>query len=138
MALIIEADRRRPEFIGGIEVRLSDGQLWTVPKPRVRIRPARVDGVMQLVGLFTFGDAYDAKWQAFAAARSKREEWAGLLDLAFDLLQRNYDLTDDELSGLFAWDADDPEAEARLEALGAIVSGESPKPSPGGSGSPSA
>jgi hypothetical protein len=137
MTSIVEKDRRREEFLGGIEVRLSDGQIWLVPKPRVRIRPVRDASGMRLVGLFTFGDAYNAKWEAWAGATSNSAQKAALLDLAFDLLQRNYELSDDELSDLLAWDPEDPEGEARMEALAAIAGGESPKPSPGGSGSPS-
>lgn len=138
MPLLIEAERRRPDFVEGEAIRLGDGQLWHVPRPRVRIRPVRDEsGAMQLRGLFTFGDAYNAKFEAFAAARSGWEEKTALLDLAFDLLARNYDLTDDELTALLSWDADDPEAEVRLEALGAVVAGERPKPSPGGTGSAS-
>lgn len=138
MVMPIEAERRREEFAGGEPVRLADGQFWTVPRPRVRIRPVRDEaGVMQLRGLFTFGDAYDAKFQAFSAARTRSEEWTALLDLVFDLMKRNYDLTDDELTDLLSWDVDDPAADERMEQLGAIVAGQAPKTSPGGTGSPS-
>jgi hypothetical protein len=137
MDLIVEGERRREDFLGGIEVRLNDGQLWTLPKPRVRIRPVRDASGMRLVGLFTFGDAYNAKWEAFAGAVDSRAQRAALLDLAFDLLQRNYKLSDDELSDLLAWDPEDDAGAERLEALAAIVSGDSPKASPGGTGSPS-
>ncbi len=125
---------RRPEFQAGVPVVLGDGQTWELRKPRIRWFPTRVDGKTktraagshefgpesdELLGVY-FGDVESTTWD-FPTAR---------FELVMRLLEANYALTDEHFRVLLYFERDDPASEAMWTSLGAIIAGNSPKPTP--------
>ena|SRR5690348_3808682 len=79
MAVISEVTRRRPGFQGDAPIVMADGQVWYLPKPRVRFTTA--DGERGYRAVLSAGDDHqdlldrlqDAH-RAHAQARPRREE----------------------------------------------------------------
>jgi hypothetical protein len=127
-----EAALRRPTWRDGHRITLSDGQEWTIPKPRLRLRPrfegGRVVGTRDVEyapeddGLVdTLFGAGDAEPDAWIQAR-----W----ELLARLLRANYDLSDLELAELVAIDPDDADGQERWTEITRALRGLGPKPSP--------
>jgi hypothetical protein len=125
---------RKPTFAPGVEVKLGDGQEWTMRRPRIRWYPTRSNGATktratgshelgpesdELLGVF-FGDVESTTWD-FPTAR---------FELAIRLLEPNYDLTDEHYRELLWFERDDPASTEMWSAIGAVIAGNSPKPTP--------
>ena len=130
-----EQKLRRPDWKPGVPVKLGDGQVWELRKPRVRWVPVRQpDGAMktratahelgpecdQLVGVI-FGDLESERF-TFADAR---------FELLCRLLTVNYHLTDKDLQELLYLNEEEDAANKEMWInLGAVAAGRSPKPTP--------
>ena len=130
---------RRPDFSPGPEVVLGDGRVWTLPRPSLRLFPARdADGRIGVGGGPSFGAEYEALMDELAACDPA--DAAARLALQFRmaalLLSRNYDLSDRHLRELLVVDADDPDCRDRWRALNQAMTGRAPKPSADGSAAP--
>ena len=90
---------RRPEFSGGVPIRLFDGQEWHFPTPIVEAFVPRrgPDGKTRQALSFDWGPGYDDLVEAFVSAEYVRDEAVALYDLGFDLLRRNYAVTFDDM-----------------------------------------
>jgi hypothetical protein len=131
---------RRPEFEDGAPVVLADGQEWRLPRPRVRLVPDDSDRGFKLrlalpadEGRFqTLMDTLDAATEGVDLMRAE-------LAVARHLLLLNYDLTPAQVADLlqFSYRDDDPEGAAIREAVMGVAYGNAPKPSDGGTESPS-
>lgn len=101
-----EAAKRRPEWTEGPKVKLCDGQEWTFPKPVLGFKPARnPDGTWGAAERAPYGQEYQDAVDRYVAIDPKTEadflQMIGQrINLAAELLFRNYDLTDDELIDL--------------------------------------
>lgn len=133
---------RRPEFVEGVTITLSDGQAWAFPLPVVvDYYPRRgPDGKAYVSQGFDLGPVYDDLLEQYVAAEDPATELAVLAALAFELLARNYTLTFQDLRHLLRIKPPGhPEREANNAMWGAVadtVVGVAPKPSPVGSSSP--
>jgi hypothetical protein len=91
--MLDELALRRPDFLGGIPIRLADGQTWMFPVP---VRPnadpvgslAETESVIAL-----FGPEYLHTLRAVMEAQDEAERMMAELALAIDLLSRNYRLS---------------------------------------------
>lgn len=148
MPRLDERALRRDTFTDGPRIVLGDGQEWTLPKPvidldapkRVDFRPTvGPDGQLVMDGgrlLFesSFGPEWDARVEAFQIAEPGLEETNLLLNLAWDLLQRNYALEAAEAYYLLPVRTNDEANAAMWEAIVDVILGRSPKPTASGSG----
>jgi hypothetical protein len=115
MFAIEEKDRRKPGWKGDVEVKLCDGQVWYLPRPRVRFNPveANGDGVSTKL-VHSFGMEYVAKVEAWHKClddeASLITDYANvLMDLSVALLRLNYDLTIEEVGQVLWFDFGTPE-----------------------------
>jgi hypothetical protein len=126
---------RRPEFVEGEPIELGDGQSWHFPRPVLELYPVpgpdgrlRFDGVRR-----SFGEDYDRKLDAFVAATGL-DEMNAALEVAVDLLDRNYDLTPEDYGSLLRWRPGDEENAAMWQAIADVALGrDAPKPTAVGS-----
>lgn len=132
----IEADLRSHGFREGYKVKLGDGQEWTFPKPRLRFRAARSsDGNVGLGG----GWEHDAEYQRLRDAlidcdSTNTYDLINLqVQIAANLLLRNYDLSDDALGDLLVVDFEDDANTAMWDALAPVIFANPPKASADGS-----
>jgi hypothetical protein len=100
-----ERSRRREGFAAGVPVRLSDGGTWMLP---VR-DPERVE------------PDYDALLNVVFEAEDRSEGLRSELALTIYLLDRNYDLSGDELGALLSFEANDPALAELQEAAHRVV-----------------
>ena len=116
---------RRPEFSGGVPIRLFDGQEWTFPTPIVEAFVPRRDanGKTRQALSFDWGAEYDDLIEMFVSAEYVRDEAVALYDLAFDLLRRNYNVTFNDMRHVLKrFKETDPRYPAMLETWEAIAS----------------
>jgi len=134
-----ERTLRRPGFTEGPRVVLGDGKEWTLPRPTLRLFPARdADGRIGVGGGPSFGAEYEALMDDLAAC-DPADATARLtvqFRMAALLLSRNYELSDRDLRELLVVDAEDPECRERWRAINRAMTGRSPKPSADGSAAP--
>lgn len=129
---------RREDFAEGVEVKLWDGQIWTLPRPVLSgFYPKRKhDGTFEASTGFQFGPEYDRLLDAFIDSTDGLERMGLLFSLAAYLLGRNYDVADADLPRLlYRVVADDPRQEENFEMwqiLSDIALGNAPKPTPVG------
>lgn len=132
-----EKGLRRPEFVEGILVTLSDGQTWHFPPPKLGTwYPTRTaDGRTQFDRAFDFGSDYDALTDALMEADGYYQHLVALADVTFDLLSRNYAITFEDMRHLLRVVPDGhPDAEANADMLTQLVevalgrSGKEPTP----------
>ncbi len=113
--MILESERRWDDFQGGCPIELPNGEIWTFYAPEARTRAGRPG--------WTFGVDVPADVDAILSNRLTRilaklsravfnEERASvMLEAAWFLLARNYNITQDQyeaiLSGVSAWSDDD-------------------------------
>lgn len=100
-----EYSARKPGLVEGVTVRLSDGGLWLLPlRDPGRIQPG-----------------YDELLAAVCEAEDRPEGLRAELALAVYLLDRNYDLSADQLLSLLSFPPGDPDLIALQEALHGVV-----------------
>lgn len=87
-----ERERRKPGFLEGVDVRLADGHLWTLP-----IRETPRDD-----------PEFDALLKAMAEAEDRAERFRLELALTILLLSRNYDLSSNQIRSLLDFSQGDP------------------------------
>jgi hypothetical protein len=134
-----ETGARRPDFSDGPKVTLGDGQVWTLPRPWLRLYPHRdADGRIGVGGGLSFGPEYEALIDELTDCDP--DDQAARLSIQFRLaallLLRNYDLTDRDLRRLLVVDADDADCRDRWARLNQALTGRLPKPSADGSAAP--
>jgi hypothetical protein len=100
----MESERRKPgvDLESCVAVHFGDGQLWHVPKPRLRIAPGWDGTKCDLVYSATYGQPADALIVTAARAEDDGVRLAAVATLAATLLRRNYDLADDEVDQLLS------------------------------------
>jgi len=130
-----EKSLRRAGFTEGSPVTLADGQAWTFPRPRLRLRPKIVDGGrVEIAGDRTFGPEFDSKLDVlFSASDDGSGGWDRLaveFELVVKLLLANYDLAPVDVEELLVMEPGEPSSDARWAELEDVVLGASPKPSP--------
>ena len=131
---------RRSEFRDGPQVRLADGQLWTFPRPRLRIRPIRNSetGRIEVGGGSRFGADFDAIFDELIETppEDSLARWALQFELASVVLSLNYNLTDDDLAELLDTDMESQDSTEMWKGILPVLTGQAPKPSPDGSATP--
>ena len=151
--MIDEASRQRPDWIEGNPIKLEDGQDWHFPKItkefRVHARSPRDAafgvGVSPVETNRRFGAAFWAKHRAMTeaianqpangsdeAAEAAVARFQAVADVAWDLLERQYTLSEDELVELLPLILGDEDNKAVWDAIIDHALGISPKPSPAG------
>ena len=130
-----ESDCRRPAFADGVPIVLADGQPWTFPRPLLGLFPERGDDGALRFGekaRFNFGRDYDGLVDELLAADDGKAEATALLQLAADLLSRNYAVPADGLCSLLPrLIGCDRNAEMWRE-IADVALGRGPKPTPVG------
>lgn len=134
-----ESELRRADFFdqaASEPLRLADGQTWWLRRPRLLTRVAVEPGTGRAYSrrapragdvLAPYPDVLDD------LARDRGDFLANVVTLALVLLRENYDLPDEAVPDLFAFDESDPENVAMWRELGRIVQGiGGPKPRAGG------
>jgi len=126
---------RKPAFSEGHKVTLADGQEWTFPKPRVRLKPKIVDGKVEVGGGPSFGREYDDSLDVlFGAVDAEPVERLRIkFEMAVRLLRANYELADADLGELIVLEPGDPASDERWEQLSNVLLGNAPKRMPAGS-----
>jgi hypothetical protein len=112
-----ERSLRRAGFAEGRRVELCDGQEWTIPPARIRIRGARseADDALDLI-MDSAGERIDIEVSHLAA-------W---VTVAAALLQRNYTLSCAQVAELLDFDASDPKNGERWTAIRRAILGVDP------------
>jgi hypothetical protein len=107
-----ESSRRKPGFIAGCPVTLADGQEWTFPLPKLRLSPRRAEDRYVITAGRVGFPRYREWVEAITAAPGQIggiAYWNARMDAAATLLRANYDLSDDEVDELLAWEDDGPD-----------------------------
>lgn len=118
-----EVRRRRPNFSGGIPVRLDDGQEWWFPRPLMEIRP---DFTGVEPSLTTWGAEYDQMIKASAdTLMAIAQKW---FRIARFMLQKNYILTDADLQILLAYRTEDEANQNAWKTIAAVAYGDEASP----------
>ena len=129
-----EPSRRRSDcWRDGAKIVLADGQEWTIPKPRLRLRPRFESGkVVGVRDLPSYAPEDDELVEAlFGVGDVEADVWlTARFELLARLLRANYDLTDLELAELLAIDGDDPASGERWTEITRVLRGLGPKPLP--------
>ena len=123
-----EESFRRPDFQGGRPVQLADGQSWYIPLPILESRPLLLESRDDRVeALTTFGPEFDRLVAACQETETAPEEARVLLELAVDLLGRNYDLSLDQYRALLQYGVQDRDHNEPLLAIHRIATGTGPR-----------
>jgi hypothetical protein len=110
--MLDEQAYRRPDFVGGILIRLADGQSWSFPSA---VAPgAARDGA---TNGGAFGSDYAVLLEAVREADDETERLRAELALAIYLLARNYDLGPNDYQELLGWAPGSPELAAGQQAF---------------------
>ncbi|WP_165072123.1 hypothetical protein [Paludisphaera rhizosphaerae] len=149
---LIEARRRRDGFDpadgSSVPVRLADGWEWYIPRPMMEIVPIFEGGkAVDSARGITCGPEIDVLLEAIAAETNHVRQVLAVLTLGAFLLQRNYDLSDDELRRLLVFRPGDEASESMLRGIVEVATGKlnalfgrgalsDPKGRAAGSGSP--
>jgi hypothetical protein len=130
--MLDEQALRKPGFTEGYKVALADGQEWTFPRPRIRLKPKIVDGKVEIGGGPSFGPEYDDQLDVLfgAAEVDPVERLRVKFEMAVRLLAANYDLKPEDCAELIVLEPGEPASEERWEQLSNVLSGIAPKPSP--------
>jgi hypothetical protein len=139
-----EKDCRKPEFVGGIPIRLADGNEWWFAEPRVRFRPADTEmGFEEFLWNNDNGEFHrlaikheDLLLHDPEDMADRTDEWISCeIKMARMMLERNYDLSLEQLQQILHLNYDqknDPVATGIRAAIIGILSGDTPKTSAGG------
>jgi hypothetical protein len=128
-----ESALRRDPFIAGSRIKLSDGQEWELPRPRVGLKPSIKEGKVTFQASFksaAFGPELDELMDVVLGFKES-EPWDFLTarcQVAFGLLRQNYDLPDEAISELFLIEPGDTESDERWQAIMEAITGTAPKP----------
>jgi hypothetical protein len=127
-----ETALRRPTWRDGHKITLADGQEWTIPKPRLRLRPRFENGKVVGVRDVEYAPEDDSLVDTlFGAADAEADAWvAARWELLARLLRANYDLSDDALAELLVIDPEDASGSDRWSEITRRLRGLGPKPSP--------
>lgn len=130
--MLDEAALRRPEFTEGEPIVLGDGQEWSFPRPILEVYPTPGDdGVYRFEGVRRriFGPDFERKLEAFAATAGKsyRDQLGALVQVAVDLLGRNYDLKPEDYGVMLPWRPRDDANDAMWGSIAEVVGGFAPK-----------
>jgi hypothetical protein len=123
---------RKKDFSAGNPVTLADGQVWTLPKPRIRFKPKIVDGRVEVAGGPSFGPEFDEQFDVLFGVVDVEpiERLRVKFEMAVRLLSANYDLKPEDFGELIVFEPDDPGSDERWEQLMRGLMGIAPKPSP--------
>jgi hypothetical protein len=136
MTPLSEPDRRRAEFAGGTPVVMPDGRPWRLIEPAAVVRPVKggEDGDGLMIA-WDFGPGLDAETddalgRAFQRAVAKidragndRDRACGVLEAAWLLLARNYDLSPEEFEDLVLTGGDTPAKRRMFKLINRHVEG---------------
>lgn len=134
--MLNEVTSRRPGFLGGVSIALCDGQEWSFPVCKSRYvkdstRPTGIRGIfVPPVNEHITTEAYKALVDAEFKAESGVDVIRSQLDIAYALLQINYDLTDDQISELIQFvygDDSDPDLLMMKDDIMGVAFGQAPK-----------
>jgi hypothetical protein len=130
--MLDEKALRRPGFTEGHKITLADGQEWTFPKPRIRLKPKIVDGRVEIGGGPSFGPEYDEEFDTLfgAADVDPIERLRVKFAMAVRLLSANYGLKPEDYAELIVLEPGEPTSDKRWEQLSNVLLGIAPKPSP--------
>lgn len=139
MPRLDERALRREGFSDGPRIQLGDGQEWTFPRPAIRTYPIRREGGgFEMGARLTYGRAFADRWEDIYDAEPGWDQVAIVLELAAELLSRNYDLDDRALGALLARDFQEEGNREMWTEIESVLQGTyAPKLSAGGSDSPS-
>lgn len=130
-----EFECRKPGFTEGCKVRMADGQEWTFPKPYLALVPHRTaEGVLALRASPPFGSEFQDGLQRYIDLQTSESSEDDILQrltlrlvLAVELLQRNYDLTDEQVQELFVIEMNSDAATEMWSDINAVILGRNPK-----------
>ncbi len=130
MIQLDEKALRRTTFSAGHEVELWDGQMWTLPKPRLIFRPIVDENQSVAAGLFPgFGPEYDDKLDILNGV--VEVDGIDYISTKFEVLVRlllaNYDLTPENIQSLVALDFDDEANQEKWAPINRAIRGLVPK-----------
>lgn len=109
--MLDENSRRRAEFDerNSAWITLADGSRWAFPKPWLEVHATFRDGrAVSTYPLLTYGPDLDELVGAIDECQDNAALLIGAASLGAYLLRRNYELSDDDLDGLFAFRSGDP------------------------------
>lgn len=125
MRKLIERYRRRPDFQeeNCTPVQLSDGQSWYLQRPWLEVIPHFVSGeAVDCVRMPSLGDL-DPLLLSIADEADPIKQSLLVLTLGAMLLQRSYDVSDQEMSRLFILRPGDPDSDRMLCEIIAVATG---------------
>ncbi len=125
-----EKELRRPEFSAGHEVELWDGQMWTLPRPRLVFRPILNDDKSVQAGCFPgFGPEYDDKLDILNGIvdADGLQYVETMFEVLVRLLLANYDLTAEDIQGLIQLDTNDDANVEKWDPIKRAIRGLVPK-----------
>jgi len=132
--MLDEKALRKSGFTEGHSIVLADGQAWTFPLPRLRLRPRIVGGQVEIAGERIFGPEFDSKLDVlFGSSDDESDGWARLgvqFEVVTRLLMSNYSLAEADVGDLLVMEPGDPASDERWRQINELVLGASPKPSP--------
>ncbi len=129
---------------GSTWLTLSDGQQWALPRPYIAIIPEFKGGVPTHTWTYLgYSPQIDRNLEAIGQAKDLLEVIIRTVALAAQLLLHQYELSDEELSQVLVYRADDPASDEMLKAVVNIATGglvdyggrgvlDDPKPQPAG------
>jgi len=130
--MLDEKSLRKPGFTEGHKLKLADGQEWTFPRPRIRLKPKIVDGKVEIGGGPSFGPEYDEQLDILfgAVEVDPVERLRVKFDMAVRLLAANYNLKPEDYAELIILEPGEPTSDERWEQLSNVLLGNAPKPLP--------
>jgi hypothetical protein len=130
--MLDEKSLRKPSFTAGHAVTLADGQEWTFPKPRIRLKPKIANGKVEIGGGPSFGPEYDEQLDVLfgTVEVDPVERLRVKFEMAVKLLSANYDLKPEDYAELIVLEPGDPASDERWEQLSNVLLGIAPKHSP--------
>lgn len=126
MRKLIEKYRRRADFDpeGCEPIWLSDGQEWMFPTPWLEVTPVFRDGVaIDRTKQITCGPELDLLIERIGHEIDGPKQILAVMTLGAFLLQRNYDVTDEELGILFRYKVGDEESDEMIRAIIEVATG---------------
>lgn len=114
--MLDEASKRCAAFTTGAAVKLSDGQVWTLPRPVVVFRPAENEAGFEIKIRIGDDGKFSRAFDAFDEAKETSETIKAELAMASALLLANYDLAPSEVADLleFSYMPNDVSDAARI------------------------